>query len=470
MEYPKKDIIKEITDLFEDYEETYVPGEWEEFSARKKKKYPFYIHWLSAAAAVLMISSVVFFSIKKESVEKKENVQFSTVKPAVPKAIPAPVAPRKPEPAVSGAPAARQYASGSAVKDSVIRSSRNTTRSAVQHASRLAAQQVPDRIVIKQPGAEVKKDIPAELKKQTNEELALAGHQEGAAPKDRRTSDTAFTIQKNPVIAKADVQPVETNIPVPEKEVKPKKGKLSMMDFLALESKAAEKASKKKDTRSKWNFGVQVMPSSTGSNVDFGGGITTAYRISDRISLSSGVSLLQVQAGKDVSPGPVQPGYAAAGFGFSSLSPEKKLTAVATSIRAVDIPVGLIYKVSKSFYTSAGFSLFNVLSEKRNNTYFQTSQVDKMAVNPETGFVSTYKSLQTTEVMENAAPGEFSSGQDPIKQNNSLGFFNFSIGRQQNIFDKYSIQIEPFIRVPLGKFSTENLNLLNSGIKFQLIF
>jgi hypothetical protein len=456
MEYPKKEIIKEITDLFEDYEETYVPGEWEAFSARKKKKYPFYVPWLSAAAAVLVVLSVVFFNLK--SGKKKEHVQFSTVKPAVPKTTPVPVVVHKPE--ARGVPAARQYVSRSAVK--------GNNRQSGQRAGLLAVQHVPDPIAVKQSGGELKKDIPAELKKQTNGELVLAGQQGSTgAGKDRRTSDTAFTGQKSMVIAKVEVQPVVTNIPVPQTEVKPKKGKLSMMDFLALESKAADKAVKKKDNRSKWNFGIQVMPAVTGSNVDFGGGVTTAYRISEKFSLSSGVSLLQMQAGKDVPPAPVQASYALSSI---SSSPEKKLTAVGTNIRALDIPVAVIYKVNQHFYTSAGVSLFNVLNEKRSNTYFQTAQVDNMAVNPATGFVSTYKSLQTTEVMESVVPGTSATGDDPVKQNNSIGFFNFSIGRQQNIFNKYSIQIEPFIKVPLGKFSSENLNLLNSGIKFQLSF
>lgn len=65
MEDPKKELIKGIADLFEDYEETYVPGEWESFSKVRKKKYPFFAQWIKIAAVFLLLLSVLPFMFSK---------------------------------------------------------------------------------------------------------------------------------------------------------------------------------------------------------------------------------------------------------------------------------------------------------------------------------------------------------------------------------------------------------------------
>jgi len=57
-----------------------------------------------------------------------------------------------------------------------------------------------------------------------------------------------------------------------------------------------------------------------------------------------------------------------------------------------------------------------------------------------------------------------------MKGKSYLGFFNLSIGRDQRIFKQYHIMVEPFIKIPVGKLSSEDLNLMNSGVKFRLAF
>jgi len=147
---------------------------------------------------------------------------------------------------------------------------------------------------------------------------------------------------------------------------------------------------------------------------------------------------------------------------ISSLS-QKQLLAVDANIKAIDIPVGIVYQISKDIYTSAGVSYFNVLSEKRSITYGLTSQASEAYANPATGLVQDREVLNSVAVEEPVA-------ETPLKGNSYLGFFNFSIGRKQQIFNKYNVLIEPFIKVPIGKLSTQDLNLMNSGLKFQISF
>ncbi|MGY0037009.1 hypothetical protein [Pedobacter sp. NJ-S-72] len=74
MEHSKKELIKEIADLFEDYQETYVPGEWESFSkTQKKKKYPFLANWIKIAAVFLLMASVLPFAFNKLVHQRKTD-------------------------------------------------------------------------------------------------------------------------------------------------------------------------------------------------------------------------------------------------------------------------------------------------------------------------------------------------------------------------------------------------------------
>jgi len=449
MEQPKKELIKEIVDLFEDYEEAYVPGEWENFQQSRKKKYPFLPLWLKAAAVLLLVSAVVVFSLRN-------NLKDQSLSAVV-----------KPMPAKTGSN------TNSSAQNNGTDSSQNSEE---QGHSGTAA--VPSDI------AAVK---PADFNSVRGTQGSGPGQRSGAiitanAGTDPQQLMPVPTTQVNPVQIKEKdaVTPVVSgalaNHPV-QKEyqdtVAVKKDKLSTSDFLLAETRKTEAREKVKAViaDSKWDFGVQVMPSATHSTTKVGAGLVTAYRISNKLSLSSGISLLQLgsagntpgASGADMamSNPSVGPANAENVAGFTTT--DKRLLTVQANISAIDIPLGLVYKLNKHYYTSAGISYFNVISEKRNNTYSQLSPVDKTSTNPSTGAVSVYRAFQTQEVAEPAA-------EKPLKGNSYLGFINFSVGRRQNIFNQYSIQIEPFIKIPVGRLSTQELNLLNSGVKFQLSF
>jgi len=403
MEDPaKKELIKGIAELFENYEETYVPGEWESFSQTRKRKYPFFSSWVRIAALLFLLLSVLLFQRIDFSAKNKKNevVAINEVnhggksKPEIRKPHLPAISSSLPKPGMK----ARPYTVPTGNILPV------TARNKVPEPARLA-EEIQDSTIVKA------------------ENLNYAALDE-----------------KNQV---ADIKPPDSIA-----------SKRNTADFLRDETKTTKlAASSKKEEEDKWNFGVEVMPAVSNSSLNIGAGLTTAYRLSKHFSLSSGVSILQMQAGGTV------PAALAGQQVKSSLAP-KQLTAVDANISAIDIPIGLVYNVNKNFYTSIGVSYFNVISEKRNNTYLTPlgTQSDSPVSSP-----SAYLGLKS-EAVEEPVPDR------PLKGNSYLGFFNFSVGRQQHIFDGHQILIEPFIKIPVGKLSSQDLQLINSGVKFKLSF
>ncbi|MCX2477856.1 hypothetical protein OQY15_02065 [Pedobacter sp. MC2016-15] len=443
MEQSNKELIKEIADLFEDYEESYVPGEWESFQKQQKKKYPFLPAWLKVAAVLLLIASAIPFGIKKFFQHQGNSVStgqetVSVKKPSTPL--------KTAEPALN----VQKNTSYAQKKASQI--------AAASSANVLAKRQAA------QGGGDIK-NTQSETQAApvyANQVIIPVNPQVSAKP-----AEIIAALEKEQVLARNQVNTAVSEPVTPaakDSTVLPATAKLSTAEFLLAESKMAAKKEKKKAAVSKWDFGLQVMPTATRTNVNFGGGIVTAYHVSDKISLSSGVSLVQLGSGENVpDAGPAMPANAAFSNVSKNAQGSRQLLTVDASIRAIDIPLGLVYKVNKHYYTSAGVSYFNVISEKRSNTYAETVPVSRMSTDPSTGAMESYTALETQQVDE-VAPDR------PLKGNGYLGFFNFSIGRRQNIFKQYNIQIEPFIKVPIGKLSTQDLNLMNSGVKFQLSF
>ncbi|KIO74777.1 hypothetical protein TH53_24480 [Pedobacter lusitanus] len=448
MEHPKKELIKEIADLFEDYQETYVPGEWESFSKVKKKKYPFAANWVKIAAVLLLMAGLPFAFTKLFHQEKTAEV--AVIKPPVQTSPASPVADQvNPVKPVQGKSAdIAENRAGTMSSSSTAGDLNSNAGTQTEPAKRQAdlAYAVRDTTVYKKiqqvntertltPGQ--KKDGQKNMTEQyVRTEIKPAADPEAGRG---RSSELAGVKEKDTAATQSRKQ-------------------LSTAEFLLAESRNTGKVLKKKENVSKWDFGVEVMPATTSANVNIGAGLTTAYRISDKFSLSTGISYLQMDAGGVIPPQPDS--YRAAGISAFS---DKKLLAVDANLKAIDIPIALVYKLNKNYYTSAGVSYFSVFSEKRSNTFEQTSPVDKMSYDPDTGHPSTFKSISVEEVDEPVMDKH-------LKGNSYIGFFNFSIGRQQNIFNKYKIRIEPFVKIPVGKLSSEDLKLTNSGIKFQLSF
>lgn len=219
----------------------------------------------------------------------------------------------------------------------------------------------------------------------------------------------------------------------------------------------------------KWDVGLVVSPSLTSETVNIGGGLAVAYRISDKFSIGSGISIAQLGVGENPNyrPGytsrqsdlsaptnpsvdyPVFNGKSEAALGY------KQEVSLTSSVVTLDIPLDIRYEVAKGFYTSLGVSYVAILNEQRTGHY-----IDKINTNTFTNGSSA----------DRLAPTEFVYSSEkisdkPLRGNGYAGFMNFSIGKKLPISTKLFLSVEPYFKLPIGRLSKEEMNFTNGGIR-----
>lgn len=402
MAYPEKELIEEIVTLFEDYQEEYVPGEWEAFQERQRRSYPFFQRWMRVAGVMFLAG--ILLPVTLQDYHHTFKLAGYTVRNV-----------RK----LTGA---NKMPVDSPDKRSQLAATR--LQKPVRKPAGMLSSPAQDGLTEAAPAGPPAALLPADAA------LATAVHVE----------QREITYQK-------------------DSTRKEGAGKQRTAEFLLAESRSQAGGQKKSTRTAQWDFGIQVMPLVTSSGTTVGAGLSTSYRVSPKLALSSGISIVQLAS----SSGPGSSADGAASFSAVRSVPDRQLLGSDETLHAIDIPVSLVFKINKQLYTSAGVSFFSIISEKRNSTFLQTAPVSAMAVNPATGIVSSYQLLQSSQVSQPDA-------ESLLKGKSYLGFFNFSVGRQQNLFNKYRVQVEPFIKIPVGKLASEDLKLLNSGVKLQFAF
>src|SRR5690606_26988837 len=105
---------------------------------------------------------------------------------------------------------------------------------------------------------------------------------------------------------------------------------------------------------------------------------------------------------------------------------------------------------------------FNVLEESRYNQFEEhvavlgsTSTKDNSG-NPE----PVIQTLRTQELSE----------ETPYQGKNFTGFFNLSVGYQLPVLKKLNLAVEPYIKVPIGSLSEQDMDLSNGGLKIITTF
>lgn len=202
-------------------------------------------------------------------------------------------------------------------------------------------------------------------------------------------------------------------------------------------------------SESKWKFGVELSSSLISDNTNFGAGLLTEFKISDKLSFSTGITYTKIDASNAIEP-----------IGISSST---RKIGVESSMQALDIPLSVIYQVNKGLYASIGVSSFTVLTENKAYQYEMDMVTEQTTINPDTGAEYIEYTVVTKEFSETTKDTDF-------KGHNNLGYLNFSVGKKQKLFGKTQLIFEPFLKVPLGSLSNEDVKLMNTGLKIKLMF
>lgn len=403
------ELIAHIRQSLAEHEEAYVPGAWEKFNGKERKRPVIWLWTLSGAAAVLVLCASLFlWDYKKENHGAKPETELVKIKGLA----------QEPDLKADG----------------------------------LAVVGQQDLMRVEMPSAKRGGSVQAK-------EVALINN----ADQINTATDTAKIYS---AIAFKQDQPVlkVSSELKREEDVKTSTGpkSKSFEEFLKEESKlnAASKQQKpKKDD--KWEIGLMVAPSVGNSKkLNMGYGLSMAYALSDKVSLSSGVAYNEMGAARDNNTiSNMQDAPSAVAFVSSS----KQLQSVQTQLRGLDIPLEFRYKLSNKVYANVGLSVFAVFKQEQQNTFLE-SNVEMVSANMLNSDEKAFRQAIMTRVVSEQAPSE------DIKNDRYLGFYNFSIGFKQKISKKNAIAVEPFLKVPMKESTGEQLKLIGSGLKLRFDF
>src|SRR5699024_9268042 len=231
---------------------------------------------------------------------------------------------------------------------------------------------------------------------------------------------------------------------IPDKRITDKKNTADGLALLPLSHGNTDLLSE-----SKWKFGVELSSSLISDNTNFGAGLLTEFKVSDKLSFSTGITYTKIDASNAIEP-----------IGISSST---RKVGVESSMQALDIPLSVIYQVNEGLYASIGVSSFTVLTENKAYQYEMDMVTEQTTINPDTGAEFIEYTVVTKEFSEPTKDTDF-------KGHSNLGYINFSIGKKQKLFGETKLIFEPFLKIPFGSVSNEDVKLMNTGLKLKLMF
>lgn len=187
------------------------------------------------------------------------------------------------------------------------------------------------------------------------------------------------------------------------------------------------------------NFAPSFVSASSNDLLNYIGGVVVEYRLSPSFSLSTALQLEQ-----------------------QSLQIEN----ISAHLVGLDIPLNLNWKLHSntngSIYLAGGFSSVTYLQERFATSTFRNEIKSKSVVTEGENSLAT---LQITAV-ESREERLYTS---PEKIE-FAGRLNLAIGYEQPLGSLFTIQLEPFLKIPLRGLTHEKLRLFNGGVAFKILF
>ncbi len=231
-------------------------------------------------------------------------------------------------------------------------------------------------------------------------------------------------------------------------------------------------------------FGVEIASLSSYSDmgvdndVNIGAGISASYKLSKNFSLTTGMLIAKqslsgsVNYGKDNSSKSLRKEQLAlskreiakdvtdnkSDYGFQNLRnvSNVSLTEQKREFVTLDIPLNVVYKYKKLSFTTGVSSLLHL---KENQDYKYQMLVNNSIYNSKTEQYDTYSNSTTVNKKEYTATNHFDFAQ----------LINFSVG-YSIAMKKGSIVVEPYIKVPIGTLSSQDIFMGAGGVVLRYNF
>lgn len=421
-----KELITHIAETLREHEASYKEGAWERFAAKNQKhKRVLPIWYLSGAAAILLLGVSIFLYKAGNDVT---NVPKEIVYQQIPQSEDDLLSPKK---KVDDQLATKNYKPVDTDKKS-----RNNTRQLALNA--------PNAFAIE------------EIKQKTENLLLQRTDRDIDTHKIDKSDDAKESEEK--------IAGVDSNEAVKTQQ---NNGEDALIRMLSESSKTVgediKMANKQSIMDNRWDIGVVLAPSVTDRRFNMGGGVAIAYHISKKLSVGSGVSV--VDLGLRQGPPQSNQNALASPAMLNSESPvlsaksseSKELTSVNTNWLALDVPIDIKYHISRQFYASAGVSFFAILNENRTNNYITHTPTNRTVQNAD-GYSFAQQEFEVKNVSEK-------TDETPFEGNSYSGFLNFSVGRKVPLSKRVGVSVEPFFKLPIGKLSREDMNLRYGGVR-----
>jgi len=431
----KKELIDDLASKLRDYELPYREGAWERFSTLQKRQKARVLWPYWSAAAVLLALGISYLALRDDA---------STVHPQV---------------AQSDAAIRR---SGVDVPSSDLLSPKGEDQSPSQNSNLSSSDEQSPEAKQSEKFINQKPFLANHVAVTASETSAHNLNIEGLVSKKVENLQAQMNIAAHPTNRDLLGYPMRSTIRSEEPEQKftiATLGGSGLDQSLAMNNPVSSRGLGKK-----WELGAFVSPASSNDEMSMGGGLSVAYKLTNKLSVRSGVALQNYQMAMALDPtqkSPAMMDAPASGNAFltdvSSFNARMNpnFTAVSGSVLTLDIPVEMKYSFTKTFYTSVGMSMVSVLQQERVNHY-----VENISANT---FVEGKSAAGTNNIQ--AVNRTIKSDQENVKTDGFNGFINLSIGRKLPLKKTFSISVEPFYRVPLGQFRSADGNYSNGGIK-----
>jgi len=434
--HKNKDITEHMAEVLRKHSLPYKEGSWErfkDFEATKRKKVVLWPYLIGAAAMILV--TITLFMNNIEEVGSDSSIAKSTI--------------------------TIDEVSGSKVESSekTITDENLITQSTIIPVEKLAKRKltannkVDSKIQsyvksIDQENAQVDHLLASEQDVPSKESRVLNSKKEETRDLTQ-PSETQTLVARKPTDSKAPGSPKNEN----REARNPKSDVFSKQDYAYNEG--LESGNKlTNNSVDKWNFSIEVSPNIMENDVNFGGGVGVTYNLSKKLSISSGISYVQLSANRN----PNQPAEIAK-TSLSSYNYSKSLNEINTSLSGLDIPINLKLNINSNMYASAGISVFNVLNESRYNNF-----EERVAEMTYSSPVSS-PNQKAPEPLVHTVYSQEASAEAPYQGKNFTGFFNFSVGYKLPFLEKLNLAIEPYVKIPVGSLSEQDMDLSNGGLK-----
>lgn len=416
-----KDITEHIAEMLKGHSLPYEEGAWErfkDFEATKKKKIVLWPYFTGAAAAVVLLAMSLFLFTGENKNENQQIVRQEVTKDIID------------------------------TPDDDL-----TDSSELINSEGLVSTSTQSNLVVA-------------LNKRQTESAAISDVLSGSNSLDIEERNLNRANMSSPSLYQSDTsgykeaQPIASTEPITSNNVTPTPKEIYTSPHTGsepLNPNVVNIADNKK-----WDFSVELSPNIKDKDVNFGGGFAIAYNLSDKISIGSGVSYMQLDAQR-------APNRIDIPAEFSTLdgSKNKSLNTVSTSLAGLDIPINLKMNVGNAMYVNAGVSVFSVLNESRYNNFEERIAVTALA---SPAFSPSDSRKEKNGVEAQSIHSQEVNSSTPYEGKNFTGFFNFSVGYKLPFLPKMNLAVEPYFKIPIGSLSDQDMNLNNGGFKIKASF